>query len=136
MVSDRKILTNPADLAEHQDRVEIVEDVPEWDCQLRFLTPKLNRLLSLEQARRGFKPEDPKHQVEDVVLAISACVVGEDGEPMFTTDEHLEWLRSRHPSVLVRLNSVCTRVCGPSQQGVESALGESEGTPGFESASA
>ena len=133
MVSD--LLRSIADLGEVRDRAETIVEVPEWNTRIRFLTPTLARLIELERERAKLD-DSPESRVESLLLPIAYSAVDEDGAEIFFAPEGRDWLRARNCDVILRLGKTAAKVCGANPDQVDEAMGESEGTPDSESASA
>jgi hypothetical protein len=111
------LLTRDAILGAQDLKIEDVE-VPEWGgtVRVRMMTGAQRDALGASMVTAGGKPDMHKYRIG----LVAACIVGDDGVPMFAADE-VALLAGKSSVALDRVYRVAERLNDSSAVGVEAA---------------
>jgi len=113
-----KILSR-ADIAEAQDITTVHEDVPEWGGEVILAVLRGTEREEFEQVCMK-KTNGPNKDVRGLkVQLLQQCMVGEDGEVLFTIEQAGEVLAEKNGAVLDRLFNAATKLNGIGKAEIE-----------------
>lgn len=118
----RQLLSSARSFVSACKTVEV--DCPEIDCTVRL------RGLTLKQVQQSNLGKD---QISE---QLALMIVGEDGQPIFTTPEEIRQLDDLPAVVGTRLLEAAAKLNGISQAAIDEAVKNSKASPSADSVSA